>query len=290
MKSFEEVLDDCIDRIGRGQSVEDCLRLYPEYAQELGLYLRLVLQIQTEGWFEPSEIAKDRGRMLLGQEMARGLSPETKTRGTHWWQKGWGKIMAPVAAALALAIIVYGALVGIVPGLTPEVYAGGLEMVGTGLEENTEVSAVWVTVSEVSVRRAGEGGWINVVDAPMVINLLDPEQTRLVSTKLDSGKYEGISLRVDRVVVVIRGIKVEAELKGPTQVNLEDRFEVKAGKTTVIKLNFGDALELTDVERPACRISKIRMASELRHGMPHALPRGPMTNWGLSERGIEIAG
>ena len=34
-KDFDQILDECIDRTNSGQSIEECLKLYPESALEL---------------------------------------------------------------------------------------------------------------------------------------------------------------------------------------------------------------------------------------------------------------
>jgi len=32
---FDNVLDDCLNRLQKGETIEDCLRRYPEYADQL---------------------------------------------------------------------------------------------------------------------------------------------------------------------------------------------------------------------------------------------------------------
>ena len=44
--NFDRILDECIDRINRGQSLEDCLADYPEYVKQLEPLLRALLQTQ----------------------------------------------------------------------------------------------------------------------------------------------------------------------------------------------------------------------------------------------------
>ena len=35
IRTFDTILDECVDRVNRGESIEDCLAGYPEHAEEL---------------------------------------------------------------------------------------------------------------------------------------------------------------------------------------------------------------------------------------------------------------
>lgn len=41
MNTFQDALNDCIDRLANGQTIEDCLRIYPQYARQLEIALSL---------------------------------------------------------------------------------------------------------------------------------------------------------------------------------------------------------------------------------------------------------
>jgi hypothetical protein len=69
-RRFEEILDDCIDRMARRRhTVEQCLLIYPEYAVELEPELRAVARALNAYEFTPSTEAKARGRLQLRREM-----------------------------------------------------------------------------------------------------------------------------------------------------------------------------------------------------------------------------
>ena len=57
-KDFDRILDECVDRINRGEKLEDCLDNYPEHAKELQPLLRVMVDTQRTYTFQPSPTAK----------------------------------------------------------------------------------------------------------------------------------------------------------------------------------------------------------------------------------------
>ena len=45
-KDFDKILDECIDRLNRGESLESCLADYPDYSKELKGLLGVWLKTQ----------------------------------------------------------------------------------------------------------------------------------------------------------------------------------------------------------------------------------------------------
>jgi hypothetical protein len=46
-KDFNKILDECIDRVNRGENVDTCLAAYPEHAEKLRPLLETLTQTQT---------------------------------------------------------------------------------------------------------------------------------------------------------------------------------------------------------------------------------------------------
>ena len=61
-KSFDEIFDECVDRINRGERLEDCLASYPEHARDLEPLLQAMLDTQEAYSFTPSPAAKRAAR------------------------------------------------------------------------------------------------------------------------------------------------------------------------------------------------------------------------------------
>ena len=60
--NFDRILDECIDRINRGEGMEACLADYPEYADQLESLLGTVMQTKVAYSFAPSASAKSAAR------------------------------------------------------------------------------------------------------------------------------------------------------------------------------------------------------------------------------------
>lgn len=92
------ILDDCIDRINRGEKLEDCLSLYPEQAEVLKPLLQTVVDFQAAFEFVPSPARKMAARQRFNQARQ------------ELWQKGeekplWYRIFGRQKAWATVAVI-----------------------------------------------------------------------------------------------------------------------------------------------------------------------------------------
>ncbi|NQT73033.1 MAG: DUF4382 domain-containing protein [Chloroflexi bacterium] len=108
-ENMNRILDECIDRLNSGASVEECLGLYPEYAEELEPLLRAISELHAESALVPSTSAKISGRQQLLQERARLAAERDKPR-VSFFQNMFAqpKLWAPVAAALVVILLGFG--------------------------------------------------------------------------------------------------------------------------------------------------------------------------------------
>jgi len=64
-EDFDRILDECIDRINRGDSLVDCLSDYPAYSEELKPLLQSMHDVQKTCAFAPSADTKRAARQKL---------------------------------------------------------------------------------------------------------------------------------------------------------------------------------------------------------------------------------
>ena len=74
-EAFDKILDECIDRINRGDSLEDCLADYPEYTQQLEPFLQVMLEARETYAFVPSTTAKMEARQRFNAALAISADP-----------------------------------------------------------------------------------------------------------------------------------------------------------------------------------------------------------------------
>ena len=85
---FDEILDECIDRINRGEAPEACLGDYREHAQELEPLLRAMSQTKMAYSFSPAmdskRAAKHRFYAALDRRKQPSFRQKILGRRTSW--------------------------------------------------------------------------------------------------------------------------------------------------------------------------------------------------------------
>lgn len=103
-RKLEDVLDECLERMLRGESIEDCLNAYPEQAPELEPLLKTSLDLmQGTSAIPLSREFKTTARSQLGTMLHDRQGREAKKAGVSVWHRKWA-----VAAATILVIVFCG--------------------------------------------------------------------------------------------------------------------------------------------------------------------------------------
>ena len=106
---FERALDECLDLVLKDeQSVEACMRRYPEHADEMAPLLQLAQEVKGTLDFTPSAAAKTRARLLLQAAVARQQAGGVR----RWRWPGWLRLTGPPRWAVGVATIVLVMAVG----------------------------------------------------------------------------------------------------------------------------------------------------------------------------------
>lgn len=261
-REFDRVLDECLDRLGRGETVEECLAAHPNLAESLRPLLLSARELMAAGAAIPRPAAKIAGRERLLRERER-LAEARPGRLSFFGQLlRRPSVWAPAAAALIIAIAV--GILALWPaeegapvtagspspsqsspepsgGPSPTLLAqtGFLEIRVTDAPAS-EVSAVYLTVSGIAVHRSGnDGGWETVLSDPRTFELLHLRgiEEILGKAELGAGRFTQVRLEVLQAQAVIGGRAESAEISS-REVKLVGAFEVKPQETTVLTLDF----------------------------------------------------
>ncbi|MDY6911314.1 MAG: DUF4382 domain-containing protein [Chloroflexota bacterium] len=268
--SLDIVLDECIDRMSRGQSLDECLTLYPEFAAELEPLLRTITDIYNQSSSLPSESAMAKGRMRLHQAM---YDIDQVRRETHasWFQKLFGqpKIWAPAMALILIAFVVSGlatvlwdnespsgtTAIATPPVTSPEhpiVASAGILEIRVTDAPNHDISAVYMTINNIEVHRSqsksAQGDnqtksygseWENVISESQSFELLALRgiEEVLGSKELEAGHYTQIRLDVEEVSVIVDGETHLASIPGD-KLKLVRAFNIEAGERTALTMDF----------------------------------------------------
>lgn len=99
-EKLEIILDHCLDEIKKGKSVEDCLKMYPNFASELEPLLRLATDIEKLPKPEPRKEAINSTLIKIGEAIVSEKERKVGKKVFHW------PFMLTPAVARALAIVV----------------------------------------------------------------------------------------------------------------------------------------------------------------------------------------
>lgn len=109
VRSFGGILDECLESVRRGDTVEACLERYPKHAERLRPILTLAARIQAAPSAQPRPWAQATAWDIVRQRAAE-LRSGKRRRGSASLGLGLGALLRPVAvaAALVFAIMIGG--------------------------------------------------------------------------------------------------------------------------------------------------------------------------------------
>ena len=116
-ENIEQALEECLERIRQGASLEDALRRHPEQAAELRPLLQIALALERADFLAPSEATKARLRTRF-EGAARLRADEMRRPKTGWLNGGlrlWTTSLASVAAFVVLGSVTLWASSGSLP-------------------------------------------------------------------------------------------------------------------------------------------------------------------------------
>jgi hypothetical protein len=261
-EEFEHILDECIDRLLRGESLEQCLQRYPEQAAQLEPLLRVALATQKASSVEPRAEFKAQARQQLisvlyrqkpkaqpGRVPLLDLAKSRIRRGIEGlrsrpvWQNA-------LASALVVALIVGLCLaIPLLLRQSPVALAEELAMEDPGvqvllIEKGFEPSNMH------RVAEKADGGSIYYV------YLMNPEDDALIGT---------VTVDIEQRMVTKIGLIEGSEQFGPvTGVSKEDILQIAGGNRKVREI----LDNLAEVGRMSCLCSPQRkvVGLELRLG------------------------
>jgi hypothetical protein len=238
---LDKIIDECIDRINRGESIESCLNDYPEYSEALEPLLSVMLETKTAYSFAPSVRAKNLHRQRFNAALVALRERHEGRRTLLPRILGWSKVWAPVAAAIVIALVVY---FGLRPALMPPVMIAQPNPEGNfAFLVSDEVNAIGdfqkldISISKVILHLGGEEEKrIEFRPEIQVVNLTDLQGNRAQEIwrgDVPEGEYSKIFLEVSQVSGVLWDSGEEVEIKLPSgKLQISKPFKVESGGVT----------------------------------------------------------
>ena len=100
ISDLDSVLEDCLERLAQGETLQACLTLYPEYAAELKPLLRAAALLEEQADIRPSAAFKARTRAKLYAHMQAHPRPSRR-----WWMN-WPMVFR-LTGGLAVLLLAF---------------------------------------------------------------------------------------------------------------------------------------------------------------------------------------
>ncbi len=241
---FDKILDECIDAINRGQSLESCLNDYPDYQERLKPLLQAVLQTREAYRFVPSQSAKWAAQQRF--ETARQKRLQTEEKEPSFLARLFGRPLAWAAvttAILAALALYFGLNQAFYPTIVPTADPEGnfVLLISDDVNAIGDFESLIVTIDKVSI--LGDSGKqfefepeVKEVDLTSVPGAATQQIWR---GNINEGGYSKVILYIESVQGVLKESKVPegkgstVEVKLPSQkLQIAKAFQVTADTVT----------------------------------------------------------
>lgn len=239
--NWDKILDECIDRINRGESIEGCLTDYPECSEKLRPLLSAMLETKIAYSFKPSARSKNFHRQRFTAALVTSRERRARKKPIFNWILGWSKVWAPVVAVIVIALVGY---FGLRPALMPPVTIAQLNPEGNFVFlVSDEVNAISdfkelnLSISRVSLHLNGdEEKIIEFEPGIQMVDLTDLQGNRAQEIwrgDIPEGEYSKVFLEVSEVSGILLESGEEIEIKLPSgKLQISKPFRVESGEVT----------------------------------------------------------
>ena len=101
-REFDDILDECLERLAAGESAADCAARYPDHAEELAPLLQSAAAVRRTADTAPNpQLARARVRERLAHALAQGRGAPSQRQ--PLWERLRGLLRTPVARPLLAA-------------------------------------------------------------------------------------------------------------------------------------------------------------------------------------------
>ena len=237
VNNFDKILDECIDRINQGESLEVCLADYPEYVEQLEPLLRAMLQMQGAYSFVPSASAKREARQHFNAALER---LELRSREKQpLFTRMFARPIAWATVATVLLILVAGYF-----GLRPLLYPAGpvpnpegnfVFLISDDVNAIGDFDSPNVSISKVCLLLGGDSGrWIEFKPELKEVDLTlvqGDEVQEIWRGNVPEGRYTKVFIYLSDVEGVLADGEANVKLPGG-KLQISKPFEVTGDEVT----------------------------------------------------------
>ena len=252
-KAFNKILDECVDRLNRGETVEDCLAIYPEHAGELEPLLQVVFEAQKAYKLTPSPTAKMAGKKRLNAAIEALEHRQKRRRPWSQWFMGRPRVWATAAAVILIALIGYFGLRPILfpvettpepdsslvaPSPQPNPEGNFVFLISDEVNAIGDFESLNVTISKIGLQAAGESeSWVEFIPEITVVDLTQLQGDKAQEIwrgDVPEGQYYQVFIYVSEVIGKLSETGETVEIKLPSnKLHISTPFQVTADAVTM---------------------------------------------------------
>jgi hypothetical protein len=196
-KEFDNILNECLERLLKGETVEQCLQGYPEQAEELKPLLETALVAKKASAIQPRADFKARARYQFRSALQEIASPKTRP----FW--GWFPRWATVVTVILVLLLAGGGTVAAAGNSMPDSPLYPVKLA-------TEQVQLTLTPSPIGkARLCAELADKRVAEIAYMANKGDAQQVELATQRLDE------RLALLAVLVLAQEVDEESMLTAP---------------------------------------------------------------------------
>ena len=220
---FDRILDECIDRINGGENLEGCLADYPEYADELRLFLNAMTQTKSAYSFTPSDNTRAEARQRFNNALRERQQRREARQPLSVRLMGWSRVWGTAVAVILIAVVGYFGLRPILfpsdntPLPNPE--GNFIFLISDDVNAIGDFTSLTLTISGIGLLPDGSESWIEFepeVDTVELTLLQGEASQQIWRGDISAGGYQKVFIYISDVTGVL---KDEAEA-GPVEIKL----------------------------------------------------------------------
>jgi hypothetical protein len=234
-EDFERILDECIDRVNRGDTVADCLSDYPAYSERLRPLLESMHDVKKTYTFTPSADTKRAARQKF--HTALGKRGQTTSLFSLFRAIPRSAVLATIAV-LVLAVV---AVLIIQPLLNPPILLPSPDgnfafLISDEPNDIGDFQSLNITISRVGLQAAGSLSRVEFAPEIETVDLtqLQGEQSQEIwRGNVTAGQYSHVVIYVSAVKGRLESTGQIVEVKLPSnKLQISMPFEVATDTVT----------------------------------------------------------
>jgi hypothetical protein len=119
-RKFNEILNVCLERLLRGETVEQCLRDYPEQADELKSLLQTAMAVKAASAIQPRSEFKARARNEFQNALRERNAAREKPSPSFRWPWQWQPVWSITLAVLVVLVLSGGGTIAAARNSMPD--------------------------------------------------------------------------------------------------------------------------------------------------------------------------